>query len=320
MSSVNTLIHLGLHKTGSTAIQTVWANMPNVDLSRDFCVETGNRLKDIIWGQSSDPFTLPDMPVFSHPAKLADGYRVLSAENLSNPNLDDFDAARYELFHEYAAQVFSKVVNGDAKLLVVVREPRSWLKSMYKQHIHTGGSETFRRFMITREEGLSYLLSLQYLDHWRAQFGADCVEILPYELMKESMAAFMKRLSENTGSPGLNANLNPKANISVGAAEGEFMRQTARSLKLIIDNSEITDPRIIPNLEKMKELVDAVLRWEMQDNPAGKLARLARRIDMKPDLDANLPEGLKKTINDKMIPQLKALSAFDGLVDDYAQE
>ena len=83
----------------------------------------------------------------------------------------------------------------EARILLVFREQRALIRSMYSQHITDGGVESLGRFLDTPEPRLgrkpSFNLAVYEFDRlialYRQLFGPDQVLALPVELLEDSL-------------------------------------------------------------------------------------------------------------------------------------
>ncbi|NVJ99352.1 MAG: hypothetical protein HWE25_14455 [Alphaproteobacteria bacterium] len=315
---MSSIVHIGMHKTASSSLQAMWGAMDDVVLSKAFCLEISNRLISTIESGGQKPFELPtDIPLFATSSNVADPYRVYSAENLSNPNTSRFDRPVLEAFHKTAADVFYKIAGEGAQVLLLVRSPESWLKSRYKQYVHKGGSFRFQRFLNSNSSELAYLLSLDFLKYWEDQFGAKNVHILPYEMLAEDMDLFFDLLHNQLGLPKKEFSADPRENVSVAEDEAAFLRHAARYMRLFTDNASL-GAGTAAQFRQNAIIVSDVLRTEIQKNPDGKIARLARRIGKSEGADVTWPQNIVAAIRDGMVPRLQEeRDGFHGHIGTY---
>ncbi len=181
------LIHLGFHKTGST-----WLYEEIFQSSeRGFSVPVGEPRHRLV-----QRLVVPD-PLFYDPVATANNYAphlnaakekslslVLSHERLSGyPSSGGRDR---QMIAERLRQTFP-----EARVLIVLREQRALIRSMYSQHITDGGVESIGRYLKTPEPGLgrkpSFSLCLyefdRLIEHYRQLFGPDRVLVLPFEML-----------------------------------------------------------------------------------------------------------------------------------------
>ena len=182
------LIHTGYHKTGSTWFQQVLLAAG----------ETGFTLP---WtrAQVNDELVLPKQLLFE-PASAAKFFEkglaeagsaaripVISNERLSgNPHSGGWDA---KLIADRLFQVFP-----EAHVLMVIREQRSVIRSMYFQYVREGGPASLRHYLESPKAGkyrvplfdLDFYAYHRLIEYYRDLFGREGVLVLPYELLREN--------------------------------------------------------------------------------------------------------------------------------------
>ena len=200
MKHPSKLIHIGLAKSMSSTLQTLWANSENYvaidpkgvtsktdsffDQHRDNIDALVARLEN-----SSPPFGF----------EPNDGLQVLSGEGLASswfchmPELSEHIPKRQQLL----ATMFGPLAD---KILIVIRDPVDWIRSAYAQMLKEGGSlsvETYvREFKVSIEKNLD-LRAL--VTSWQ-QYDAEIV-ILPMELYKKDQDAFWIAYEGMLGMP-----------------------------------------------------------------------------------------------------------------------
>ncbi len=207
MSPDPLLIHIGLHKTGSTWLQQAIFNDP----ARGFTTETGAPRHELV-----HDFVLPD-PLAYDPQEARQLYLpyvdaaaatgqtlVLSHERLSGyPSSGGYDRA---LIAERLHASFP-----EAKILIVLREQRALIRSMYSQHITDGGNGTLDQFLYRPERGLGrrpwFNFDMYAFDRlielYRRLFGTDRVMVLTYEHLNTDSQGFVDAISAFCGQPAV---------------------------------------------------------------------------------------------------------------------
>jgi hypothetical protein len=205
------LIHIGLHKTGTTWLQQSIFNDERFGFARvrpnaivDDAFLTGNPYS--FDAQRAAELLRP----FIDDATAAGRVPVLSHERLSgNPVLDRWDA-------RVVADRLRETLP-DARVLIVIREQRSMMLSMYKQYVRTSGTLPVERLWRDRrpEEQrwpAADLAAFEYehlIAYYRSRFGEEAVLALPYELIQHDPAAFAGRILSFAG-------LEPAAEVPAG--------------------------------------------------------------------------------------------------------
>jgi hypothetical protein len=125
---------------------------------------------------------------------------VLSDERLSgSPHAGGFDSAEVA---ERLARVFPA-----ARVLIVIREQRSAVFSVYQQYVRDGGAASLLKYLEPRRTAEVPQFRWQHfeyhrlVEHYQALFGRARVLVLPFELLRGDAAAFLARIADFTGLP-----------------------------------------------------------------------------------------------------------------------
>jgi hypothetical protein len=214
-SLVRPLLHIGYHKTGSTWL----GRCVFPDRDAGFAVAARPRdLHSAFVGVNPYAFQPEATREAFEPRirAIREKVPVLSHERLSgNPHSGGYDS---KVIAERLAATFP-----DARVLVVLREQRSMLVSLYKQYVKRGGAASFERYVSVppargplpafRHDFLEYH---HLIGHYQSLFGPTNILALTYELLRKDPAAFLGRLGDFLGVPATNAqarleNVSPSA-------------------------------------------------------------------------------------------------------------
>jgi hypothetical protein len=314
------LIHIGLHKTASTSLQQIWHDIPGVSLSHHFILKLTDLLRDAVEKDTGlDLAPLQQEQMFHTEAKTPDPFRIFTNECMSTfAWLRDPAPDRRALYFDALGDIFTQL-EPNAHVLLVVREPRAWLLSMYKQYLHSGGTMSFRRYLLRHEDWLTGVLNIGSLvEVWRSRYGAGNVHILPYEMVRDDMPAFFETLHHRTGAPKPNLNTPPKRkNTSVTAKEGEFMRQANQFIELFMQSRALDDAgRGV--LKQLLPLVNKTMRLEFEQYPDGRMARTANRLPFRTPGASPLPEGIRAFLESTYLPYLETETGpLEGYLESY---
>jgi hypothetical protein len=196
------LIHIGFHKTASTALQEHVFGDPATGFVR--------------WAEDrklAHPYLVCHSPLAPIPdqardellgldaaAKAGGKCLVVSHERLSGYYATGgFDSAAIA---RRMAEAFP-----EARILIVVREQRAMLESFYSQYVSDGGVLPFAKFMRPmpqtrlRAPGFDpdFLLYDRLVQLYRGLFGADRVLVLPFELLKARPGEYVRRIGDHCG-------------------------------------------------------------------------------------------------------------------------
>lgn len=198
------LIHVGLHKCASTWLQSqVFGNK-------------GSKF-DAVWGRMSaiavSEFVGIEPLAFSVEDTRA---RLLAA---AQPTLDPAKSV-WVMSHEalssrphhgryYSKEVADRVgaVFPSAKVLLVIREQKSIIRSLYTEHVRNGGRNTLEEFLGAGATSVGFRGMIQssffeydrLIEMYRNIFGVDNVLALPVELLKSSPEKFTERIYSFVG-------------------------------------------------------------------------------------------------------------------------
>ena len=200
------LVHIGLHKTGSSLLQRALFSEPMLGfLQPTHKAELLNNafvLRDP--GESADPVSMEELYRWHDQANAQRKVLALSHERLSGyPASGGYDQL------DIASRIREAFPN--AKVLVVVREQRSVLLSMYLQSISDGSSLSLKRFLsppephIRRQPGFrfSFYEYDKLIRHYISLFGRGQVKVLPYEWLTVCPDKFAQELSHFSGAQSL---------------------------------------------------------------------------------------------------------------------
>lgn len=263
--ALETLIHIGYHKTASTWLQTHILDNPETLLKRFFSKKD---IRDFIVLPHSLDFN--SQSVKTHHLKLME--KAVTAENLSEDTISVVSSERLS-GHPHSGGYDSKEIADrlkscfpDAKVLIVIREQKSAISSCYLQYVKYGGTCSIKDYVNPPKRGLPVipLFKFEHFDYvkliqyYRNLFGKDKVLVLPYELFKDEPQKFYtqilefsnakrlkkvpygkitnKRLSYLTSKFARQANkLFVKTTLNPSAPSSEYLSNNIISLFMILD-------------------------------------------------------------------------------------
>jgi hypothetical protein len=315
------LIHIGLPKTATTFLQTLWMQDPDICLLRDGLLPMilGARQEGL--KESPVPNT-PGAPPVQFDTPLRPGQKlVLSNEALSNAYINErAPASRIRSFQAHAA-ARTKALTGKTKVLLVVREPAAWILSIYNQAIKQGGTDSFRQFVRREQDYLQQSLNFRELFlTWKQHYGSANILILPLELLRDKPERFFTELSRFSGL-GRSPDIPREQTINPSLKPGhlDVMRQFNKWVELFRQHGPHRG-QLPPELEQALTQIRFATRY-MLESPEPDLERRLRRYEagmrvQRPSLD-DIPGALLKSIRASNRKQLKK-DAFFGYRDLYA--
>ena len=198
------LIHVGLHKTGTTWLQDrVFVN------------------NDLGFGSPWGPMASPAVAEFMLVDPLA--FNANETRHRLGPEIDEVRARGYipVLSHEglssrpvrgtyYAPTVARRLreVFPDARIVIGIREQRGMILSLYRQFVRNGGVYSLQQFIGTGNEpaGWSPLCRLEFFHFdrfvrmYQDLFGEENILVQPLELLRDNEQSYLQRLLDFAGT------------------------------------------------------------------------------------------------------------------------
>lgn len=134
------ICHIGLGKTGTTTLQK--HIFPNV-AKRYGMIYNDRHLCSLL--RKSTQVNLSETEVALVRKKMSRGQHFISLESLASWNPSEWECAANQNL-----SLFGK----DTKILITLREPKAWMKSVYQQKIHEGNIIAPEKFFLTKKQYL----------------------------------------------------------------------------------------------------------------------------------------------------------------------
>lgn len=199
------LIHIGYHKTATTWLQAklfTSESMVFEPLSREGSGKSTLAIKFFVDDEENllSPFDDNAERIRSELEDLIDGndrfqskIPVLTHERLSgNAHSGGFDAKKI------ARMLKSTFPQG--KVMIVIREQRSFMLSMYFQYLYRQGTHSLEKYLSLKYDNarpgfeFSHVNYLPLVKEYCNLFGKENVLVLPYEMFREDPSAYIARL------------------------------------------------------------------------------------------------------------------------------
>jgi hypothetical protein len=254
--SMQPLVHIGYHKTGTTWLQREVFNSSAAGFSQ---LGGAQRLIAV------NAFSFKPRKVRNQMERrigevLDRGLTpVLSSERLSGaPHFGGYDS---EIIADRLAAVFP-----NARIMVVIREQKEMFLSIYKQYIRRGGAASLRQYLAAPRDGywipqfrFEYLEYHRLISHYQDLFGTRNVLVLPYELLRARPEDFLAKVSGFVGLPPAKPRFQ-RMNVSLSALSLSLRRHANRYL--VQDPVNPAPPFAFPRsheiLERSCRAVDAI--------------------------------------------------------------
>jgi hypothetical protein len=172
------LIHIGLPKNGSTSLQNEWSQNRSINyISEELTPLVNAARKTVINGNEPNEL-LALWPRCSGDKTIS----IYSSEGLTGlpwgykASIEEYDYSQY-LFANICKECVS-----DAKILILVRSPNKWVRSVYAQMVQEGSNWSFIKFLRMQKNYLMSGLNITSLrNYWSDAYGSENVILYPFE-------------------------------------------------------------------------------------------------------------------------------------------
>lgn len=176
------VVHLGIRKTGTSTFQRT------LQRAQDSGVNIIHGKKSLQkWGNNN-------------PAKKPQDIDFSELEQIFRSGQDRHAIFSYEGLATYDQFVLAGIIKKtlpDARILVSIRGPDSFLRSQYKHHMHNGGFKSAEQFADQYCRGkLSHLLDVETLTKAYDSVGlSNQLTIIPYEWQRDNYDSYLEFMS-----------------------------------------------------------------------------------------------------------------------------
>lgn len=211
------LVHIGYHKTGTTWLQN-HVFVPERGYQAPWTVRSGEAIEHLVL---SNEFRF-------QPETVRSAFQTaLDPAAGQVPVISHEDLCGYPVLHRYYGASVARRLHAvfpGARILMVVREQRSALLSLYRQYIKQGGQWPLAVFIGSGAErpGFRPICRLDHLEyhllveHYQALFGPEQVLVLPYEWLREDPLGFENAIHDFVANPTRATEHLPAANVGEG--------------------------------------------------------------------------------------------------------
>jgi len=202
---LSVLLHIGYHKTATSWLQRHLFRHPESPMRALGKSRPEAPSREIVRIRPLE-FDPPTVRATFEPAlrRIRDRglLPVVSNERLSgHPSSGGYDSK--EIADRLAA------VFPEGKVLIVIREQRSVIQSVYKQYVLAGGPSPFGRFVDAPADPADRVPAFDFrfyeyhhlIRHYQDRFGGGSVRVLAYEAFVQDPAEFVRAIGDFAGRP-----------------------------------------------------------------------------------------------------------------------
>ncbi|XKH01323.1 hypothetical protein LG325_00685 [Marinobacter nauticus] len=199
-------IHVGMMKTASTYLQNVWLQDEQYALAFGGANEVVQYVRQSTLKGDFDPRHPMHIQLDKQPVK--ENNVIISSEGFSCGYLATTEERPLRAMIGNAAEILGSLKKETDSVLVCVRSPIAWMKSMHSQFINEGEFGDWARFYRCKETFLKEAMDLEFmLSRYEQHFGN--VVVMPFEYLKNDEAKFWDDFSARFALP------RPKVEVEV---------------------------------------------------------------------------------------------------------
>jgi hypothetical protein len=317
-------IHIGMMKTASTYMQNIWLRDKAYCLSWKGNINFLNSLRDAVIKDNLNED--PELDIKTD-INYQEGQKlVISNEGFSTSYLNKVNFQHKMLqFIDYASRNLGRLSNATSNLLVVVREPVSWLKSIYVQSIKQGWNGCAQNFIEHQYRYLRHSLDLEFIVNCYKRYFRNIL-VVPYEILKKGL--FWNVISEAFQVPYAEERIDSTINQSLDL-ERIFLLSKLNEISGVLSNNLIYSKKF-NNIQEKNQIVNNYLnsgKWvhrrfvEFANNEQLNEIYNLFNISKPPEnfLDFSIPVELKEVIESKYIGFLRK-NIIPEFADSYEQK
>ncbi len=313
------LLHIGMMKTATTYMQNTWSQDPGTCLAWNGTFAFLQTLRNGTLAGELKPDDKLDIQIDK---PLEEGQQVIvSNEGFSTAFLNG-PLPHQQLipdFIELASAALGKLLPQLEDVLILVREPVSWIRSMHIQSIKEGGFDSAQDFVDKNRYFLTASLNLNHIKACYANhFGR--LHIAPFEQLKENEAAFWEWLENRTGvvRPSVKGT---ERNASLGPSDAHLLAVLNRQAKTLL--AGIRDAEAYQMPQEKESLLSSfggcspwVNRRFAEFASEGQKQSMKDLLNSEPPPDGffrfRLDSNLAASIRENFIGALKTVDGFDS--------
>lgn len=205
-------VHIGMMKTASSYMQTSWLRNPAYSLSWQGNIKLLGSLRDAVKeGRNNRNM---DLDIQTDNPYLDSQKLVISNEGFSTAYMNEIKhQSKIPQFIDYTSRHLGHFAQLSSNLLIVVRDPISWMKSIHIQSIKEGWHGSAQNFVENQMQFLMHSLDMAHiLNSYKRYFSN--VLVLPYELLKREEDLFWNKISDTFNVPCVTKKVNNPMNAS----------------------------------------------------------------------------------------------------------
>lgn len=282
-------IHIGMMKTATTYMQNVWLRDSAYCLAHKGTLPLVLELREL--AKSGQGAKSPTKEIQVDTQYQEGQTLVVSNEGFSTAYMNDLKhQEKIPDFFELTTRSLADLSAMTQNILIVVREPRAWIRSIFVQSIKEGNSGNMECFIQNQKQFLKYSLNMRMIySQYKRYF--DNILIVPYELFKRDNDEFWSLVAERFNVPRVSAKLDLQVNESL-TAEKTYLLSELNGLSRLLTQA-LTEATSYTNAKEKTSLVNGFTnnsKWTfrrfMEHADDDRLAELKEMLQ-----NSSLPDG-----------------------------
>ncbi|WP_117168769.1 hypothetical protein [Paraliobacillus sediminis] len=231
-------IHIGMMKTATTYMQSIWMKDEAYSLSWQGNMKLLNSLRKLV---SQDQFNSNlILDIRTDIPKEKKQKTVISNEGFSTAYLNQLHLQeKIPQFIDLTSQNLGRLAHATPNLLIGIRDPVSWLKSMYVQSIKEGGYGSAQEFVDKQFLFIRHSLDLEYIVNCYKRYFNNIL-ILPYEILKTDEDLFWNVISDVFDVPVPNERIVNPINSSLDLKRTFLLSKLNEMSSLLVNTINIS--------------------------------------------------------------------------------
>lgn len=291
-------IHVGLLKTASTTLQSGFAQNPAIEYVDFWKTEAMRKFAhEMAMAGTVMSGSVPVGPLLSI-LNAATKPVAISDERFSGIpyySYQDKTAEVTRAFQENCARILHALAP-EARIVIVLREPKAWLVSYYKQFIKFGEHRPMKVYCRRFSGHLVQTYSVDFLaELYGSLFGRDRVFVLPFELLRVDETGFLDLLGGIVGAP---VTLPKTANQGIADELIEPMRQLNAAMRFLAKRARWADIYADHVKRQLFDVIEGSLtdKARTQEVLIRALSKQAADLDPSEDFLDQLRGAVRQTV------------------------
>lgn len=317
-------IHIGMMKTATTYMQNIWLRDKQFALAFKGVIPVVQYIRRATLENTFNSKKSINIKVDQQPMETQD--IIISQEGFTCGYLTDIEERPIRELIQNSSELLGTLNGQTDNILICVRSPVSWLRSMHSQFVNEGQFGDGERFMTLKEKFLRDSMDLKFIvECYRKFFGN--VVVLPLEYLQQDEHRFWGTVKEkfSVAIPGVDA---PPINETVSGIRLPLMSRLNEVSHTMRDS--LSASKRYNNQEREVLVRNSISndRWFnrrfCQHAEDREIQRMCDRLNVDDNLvkfrKVPISASFAECINENFITPIEEVTKDQVLVDQYRKE